>query len=129
MIETSKKFITRKKEQFQKELKNGKPIGMKDIGRKGKHFFTREAWTFLQQYNLPEKVFLIERLRKHGYSGELAHMNFWKKDEVEYRIGYYIVGKIGHAKGRWICGQFCPFIPEKDFVKLMEKAHEEKTII
>ena len=45
---------------------------MKDIGRKGRHQFVREAWTFMRQHNVPEKVFVIERLRKIRYQGRLA---------------------------------------------------------
>jgi len=37
-------------------------------------------------------VFIFERLRKIKYDGKLAYSN-WKKDDIEYRIGYFIVGK------------------------------------
>jgi hypothetical protein len=43
--ETYKEFIKRKGAEF----KQGKPIKMKDIGRKGRHFWQREAWTFMRQ--------------------------------------------------------------------------------
>ena len=46
---------------------------MKDISRKGKHIFEREAWTFMTQHNLEEKVFVIERLRRIGIEGENTH--------------------------------------------------------
>ncbi len=123
--ETAKQFIKRKGEQFKKE----KLIGMKDIGIEGKFYFAREAWTFMPQYNLNEKVFVIERLRKENIEGKISHKKTFKKGEIEYRIGYYIVGKIGRAKGRWIWGQFCPLIPKSDFDKLIKKAKKEKTII
>jgi hypothetical protein len=64
--ESCKEFIQRKQRQFEQELETLKTVSMKDIGRKGKHRFIREAWTFMQQYNLPEKVFVFERLRKVG---------------------------------------------------------------
>jgi len=90
---------------------------MKDITRTKKNYFVREAWTFMPQYNYDEKVFVVERLRKE------------EDDKIEYRLGYYIVGKIGRANGKWIWGQFCPIIPKEDFFKLIDKAKKEKTII
>jgi len=129
MTETSAQFIERKNQQFEDDLVKENTIPMKDIGRKGSFFFTREAWTFLQQHNLAEKVFIIERLRNHSHSGDLIHKGAWNKEDIEYRIGYFIVGKNGRAKGHWVWGQFCPLIPEKDLEKLMKKAKKEKTII
>lgn len=123
--ESAKDFIQRKNKQF----KASNVIKVKDIGRQGHHFWIREAWTLMPQSNLDEKVFVIERLRKENYEGKLTHKKQWKKGEIEYRIGYYIVGKIGRAKGKWVWGQFCPLIPEKDLKKLLEKAKKEKTIL
>ena len=102
---------------------------MKDIGRQGKFYFKREAWTFLPQHNLKDKVFVFERLRKARFSGRLSYGSVWKKDEIEYRIGYFIVGKIRRARGRWVWGQFCPLIPVSDFKKLISKAKKEGVII
>ena len=120
-------FIKRKNIQFKKEKDSF--IDMKDIGRKGKMHFTREAWTFLPQSNLTDKVFVFERLRKEKYSGELSYQKDWKKNDIVYRIGYFIVGKIRKANNRWIWGQFCPIIPHKDLIKLFNKAKKEKVIL
>ena len=127
--ETWQAFVQRKEEQFQKELKRKKPVLMKDIGRKGKHAFLREAWTFMPQHNLSEKVFVIERLRKVGIEGKVVHKKTQKNGEIEYRIGYFIVGKIRKAEGHWMWGQFCPLIPSQDFKKLLKKAEKEGTIL
>ena len=125
MKESVQDFIKRKNVDFEKS----KLIPMKDIGRRGKVYLKREAWTFLPQTNLADKVFILERLIKEEFSGNLAYKNSWKKGDTEYRIGYFIVGKIGRAKDRWIWGQFCPMIPRQDFLKLIQKAKKEKTII
>ena len=122
----AEEFIKQKDSQFRKNLSL---IPMKDIGRKGKFYFKREAWTFLPQCNLDKKVFVFERLRKVKYQGSVAFRSSWKKDDLEYRIGYFIVGKIGRAKNRWIWGQFCPLIPVEDFEKLLRKARKEKVLI
>ncbi len=126
-METAQKFIKRKKQKFYKE--KDKLIGMKDIGRKGRFYFIKEAWTFMPQHNLDEKVFVIERLRKAKTEGIIVHNKSFQKDDIEYRVGYYIVGKIGRAKGKWIWGQFCPLIPRADFDKLIKKAKTEETIL
>ncbi len=125
-IESVQEFIRREEAQFEKDRLL---IPMKDIGRKGKFYFKREAWTFMPQSNLFDKVFILERLRKEEFAGELAYRNTWKKGDIEYRLGYFIVGKIGRAKDRWIWGQFCPLIPGDDFLMLINKAKQENTII
>lgn len=123
-MESFIQFIERKNKEFEK----GNLISMKDIGRKGKHFFKREAWTFMPQNNLDKKVFVFERLRPIRTDGESAYMKSVSND-FEYRIGYYIVGRIGNRKDQWTWGQFCPMIPGKDFNKLMEKAKKEGVIL
>ncbi len=122
--ESIEEFIKRKSEYFKKH----NVIKVKDIGRKGYCYFIREAWTFLPQSNFKNKVFIIERLRKESTEGKLAYDN-WKKGDLEYRIGYYIVGRIGKAKGKWVWGQFCPLIPKNDLNKLLKKAKKEKVIL
>lgn len=124
MTESAASFVLRKNEQFQ-----ANPIiRVKDVGRKGSHYFIREAWTFMPQSDLPQKVFILERLRKEIKEGEHAYPN-WRKGDIEYRFGYYMVGKIGKANDRWIWGQFCPIIPKEDLGKLLSIAREEKTLI
>lgn len=126
-METAQEFIERKKQQFQDD--RGKLIGMKDIGRKGRFYFIKEAITLMTQSNLDKKVFVIERLRKEKIDGDIAHKGSNKIGDIEYRMGYYIVGKIGRANGKWIWGQFCPLIPKEDFDKLIQKAKIEETIL
>lgn len=117
-------FIEKKNRDFAKNP----IIKVKDIGRKGKHYLIREAWTFLPQTNLSEKVFVIERLRKESTEGSLVYSN-WKKGDIEYRIGYYIKGQIGRAKDRWVWGQFCPLIPQEDLNTLLKKAKTDGVIL
>ena len=113
-IESVKDFIKRKEKQFSDELKMKNSVGMKDIGRKGRFYLMREAWTFLPQSNLKHKAFIFERLTHYKKEGKMAFNN-WKKGEIEYRIGYFVVGKIGRAKGKWIWGQFWECIPKEVF--------------
>jgi len=126
-MESYKQFIARKNKQFEEDREKGKLVGMKDIGRKGRHGFKREAWTFMVQENLKEKVFVIERLRRMEIQGQTVHRKI-KIGDFEYRFGYYMIGKIGRAKGKWVWGQFCPLIPKKDLNKLLYKASKEGTV-
>ena len=73
-------------------------------------------------------MFIIERLIKVKFGGRLAYKN-WKKNDREYRIGYFIMGRIRRARGRWVWGQFCPLIPLPDFNKLIAKAKREGVIL
>ena len=124
--ETASEFIKRKDVQFRSEKSL---IPMNDIGRRGKFYFQREAWVFLPQHNLPEKVFVFERLRKAKFTGRISYGAAWRNGDIEYRIGYFIVGKIRGARGRWVWGQFCPLIPASDFNKLIKKAKKEGVIL
>lgn len=99
-----------------------------DINRKGKYGLLREAWTFMKQYNLGEKVFIIERFKRVKIIKPITHKNL-KIGEIVYRFGYYMVGKNGTKKNKWTWGESCPIIPKKDFFKLINKAKKEKTII
>lgn len=119
-----KEFVKKKEEKF----KNNQKVWMQDIGRKGRVCFKREAWTFLPQSDLPEKVFLIERLRTESFEGKIVY----KDDTVGriiYRMGYFIVSPNGTRKGRWVWGQFCPVFPTGDLDELIRKAKKEGTIL
>ncbi|MFA6533936.1 MAG: hypothetical protein WCT37_02055 [Patescibacteria group bacterium] len=125
-METSAEFIRRKKSAFSKG--EDKFVNVKDIGRKGKHYFEKEAITLMPQYNLNNKVFIIERLKRIKIEGDSEH-KLLKNGDIEYRICYFIVGKIGKAKNKWWWGQSCPLIPAKDLKKLIQKAENEGTIL
>lgn len=121
---TAEEFIAKKTDEW----KVKKTAKTKDISRTYKIIWEREAFTFMLQTNYPEKVFVIERLRKEEFV-EGKPQGHQEKGAIEYRIGYYIVGKIGRAKDKWVWGQFCPLIPVEDFEKLIQKAKQDKTIL
>ena len=76
--ETYKEFIKRKNAEF----KHGKLIPMKDIGREARHFWQREAWTFMRQHNLTDKVFVIERIRRVKTEGRAVHAKTARKGDI-----------------------------------------------
>jgi hypothetical protein len=81
------------------------------------------------QGNYPEKVLVIERLRHAGRTGERGFTGGANVGDLEYRFGYFVVGRIGRAAGRWVWGQFSPLIPQADLSVLLEKAWKEQTLL
>jgi hypothetical protein len=102
MTETAEQFIERKQRQWTEERDS--PIRTKDIGRGSTLSWRREAWTLRPQSNYRAKVFSIERLRLIGEDGERAYADGAVVGDVEYRVGYWTVGRVGRAAGRWVCG-------------------------
>jgi hypothetical protein len=125
MAITANEFIESKDRRWRAQ--NGR-IRTKDRGRQGWCTWHRQAWTFMPQHNLAEKVFVVERLERGEPEGVLTHAEA-KTGDVEYRIGYYIVGRIGRANDRWVWGQFCPLIPAADLEPLLAKARRDGTIL
>ena len=120
-LESWEEFVERK------ELTKQKEIFMKDISRKGRHVFLREAFAYQQQYNYENKYFTVERLKYLHFEGDkkgIANPISAKSGEIEYRFCYYVVGKIGRMNGKWTWGQYCPMIPAQDYEKLMQHAKE-----
>jgi hypothetical protein len=73
---------------------------------------------------LPQSIYLEKNIHKTFVLEELEFEN----GDREIRVGYYIIGKKGRAKGKWVWGQFCPFFPKKDLIRLIEKAKKAKII-
>jgi hypothetical protein len=127
VTETAEEFIARKSRAWADEL--ARAIRTKDIGRQGNYYWLREAWTWHVQHNYREKVFVIERLRMKQLVGISAHEGGAQVGDIEYRFGYYVVGRIGQAAGRWWWGQSAPFIPRQDLRPLLEKARADGTLL
>ena len=41
---------------------------------------------------------------------------------TEFRLGYYMIGEKPGARGRWVWGQFCLFIPARDLEEILKEA-------
>lgn len=120
-METVDEFMKKKRAELLNKI-----IRAKDISRKGFHLWKIEAVTLLPQSTYSEKVFVFERIRYNGPEGDVPPVH--ALNYQDYRIGYWIVGKIGSRKDKWTWGQFCPFIPIDDFEKLIGKAKKDGTI-
>jgi hypothetical protein len=102
-IETASAFIARQK------ARGPRVVRAKDIGRAGSFVWKVEQETYREQTNYPLKVFVVQRLRLTEIRGDRLRAEMGAQlDDVEYRIGYYIVS----STGRWWWGQYCPLIPE-----------------
>ncbi|MFA6919276.1 MAG: hypothetical protein WC244_04205 [Patescibacteria group bacterium] len=134
-IETANDFIRRTDKKFKENLLNYNKTGLSrylkyfsDINRKGGYFFLKEAWTFMGQHNIHEKIFIIERFKRISIKQPVTHKKL-KIGEIEYRFGYYMVGKNGNKINKWTWGESCPIIPKEDLDRLINLAKKDGTII
>ena len=100
---SSEAFI---KETYSK--RKGKIIKTKDISGKGRTHWKIEKLTLMPQTNHNEKVYVIERLRRIKTEGIIARPDNAVLGEMQYRIGYYIVGRIGNKNQKWTWGNMLP---------------------
>jgi hypothetical protein len=100
---------------------------MKDVNREAIHVYRRDAWTFLVQATYAEAVTVLERLTHLETIGAPAVP--MELPAAEYRLGYFIVGRIGRASGKWTWGQFSPIMSAGDLERIVEKARAEGTLL
>jgi hypothetical protein len=127
MRETATDFIVRKSAEWERERAQGKLIQMKDVNREAIHVYRRDAWTFLVQDTYAEAVNVLERLTHLETIGIPAVP--MKLPAAEYRLGYFIVGRIGRAYGKWTWGQYSPIMSAGDLERIVEKARTEGTLL
>jgi len=132
MTETAEQFIIRKKESD-----IGSERTFKDITRTCSHIYKIVAVTYMIESHYREKVFELQRLKHLNTINEdgtekdrtLMMTNISYMPKITYRVGYYIIGKIGRAEGKWWWGQSAPLFFDNDLMLLIEKAKEEGTIL
>jgi hypothetical protein len=62
----------------------------KDIGQQGYFICELEAVTFMPQSDLPEKIFMLERMKWLGTEGTILYPSERPVGRVQYRLGYYM---------------------------------------
>jgi hypothetical protein len=127
VTETADDFIARKGAEWASERARGSILRMKDVNREAVHVYRRDAWTFLVQGTYAEAVNVLERLTHLETIGAPAvpmHL-----PAVEYRLGYFIVGRIGRAAGKWTWGQYSPIMSAGDLERIMKKARADGTLL
>lgn len=85
-----------------------------DINGRYKNFKIGKYVT-LRQSDYSEKIFVLQEI-------------IFEDGKKELRLGYYIIGKKPRTKDKWVWGQYCPFFPKQDLVKLIEKAKKEEIL-
>ncbi len=79
-----------------------------------KRYFIIEDEILHKQHNNPRKLIAFQRFK------------FEEDNRIEYRLGYYMVGVKPGAKGRWVWGQFCLQISEKDLKAILKEAKKRR---
>ena len=102
-----------------KRRKGGKMIDIDGV----KRIFETGQYVLQPSCLYPDKVFIFEEIcRKWRSKDEKG------KEQKLFRLGYYIIGKKPRFRGKWVYGQYNPFITKKDMNKLMKKAKRNKMI-
>ena len=127
VTETASAFIIRNSAEWERQRARGTLIRMKDVNREAVHLHRRDAWTFLAQSTYAEAVTVLERLTHLQTIGIPAVP--LKLPAAEYRLSYFIVGRIGRASGKWTWDQFSPIMSAGDLERIVEKARAEGTLL
>lgn len=90
----------------------GKIGSRKDPVTKEKRYFTIEDEIQKTQSNAKHKKIVLQKLKFHD------------NNEIQLRLGYYILGKLPRMKDKWTWGQYATFIPVSDFKSIYNKAIE-----
>jgi hypothetical protein len=69
-----------------------------------------------------EEEIVRRQSRTNGKLIVFQKMRCLEDNRIEFRFGYYMIGLKPKAKGRWVWGQFCLFIPKEDLVVLIQEA-------
>jgi hypothetical protein len=65
-----------------------------------------------QQHDCPSKLIYLQKVQ-------------FEDERIEFRLCYYIIGKVGKTKGKWVFGQFATLVPAEDFRVIFEKARKK----
>ena len=122
-LESAEAFVERVRRTW-----TNRAFRTKDVGRRGWHHWITESVTLMRHSNQPHKVLVIQRVALTRVEGERVYAAGAEVGSREYRVGYFIRGRIGRAKNQWTWGQYAAFIPVEDFERLLALARDEGTI-
>ncbi len=96
------------------------PPAPKHIGERGsatrpdgsRNHFTITGEFHVAQSDRPGKLIYLQRIE-------------FDDGRKQLRLGYYIIGKKPAMRGRWVWGQFAPFVPVHDFKKVIQTAKKK----
>ena len=88
-----------------------------NIGKRGRLVHPDKHITFFT---------IIDEIRKpqSNYPPKVIYLQLIQFDDErrELRLCYYIKGKIGRTKGKWVFGQFATLLPSLDFKEIITEA-------
>jgi hypothetical protein len=90
----------------------GKTRKLHDINGKVYHIKILDEIRFLQS-NLQQKAIYLQKI------------GFVEDDRIEFRLGYYIIGKKPRSAGKWVWGQFATMLPVEDFINIVQQARDK----
>ena len=109
-------------EELRERLEVKKKVHGKYINSQDRFHRNIKRRIVMKQHNMPTKAFVLEELEIDDPKDIKDHIPEYKMSgNVELRFGYYIISP---KAGRWLWGQYCPFIPPEDFEMVLEKAKE-----
>jgi len=88
------------------------------VGKRGKSVMPPDGEII--KYVVQDEVRAFQDARKDKII-VLQLMEFEDKRK-EFRVGYYIIGKLPKMRGRWVWGQYAAFMPIRIFRQLIRKA-------
>jgi len=66
-----------------------------------------------RESKVPNKLIAFQRIRIE------------ENNRIQYRLGYYMIGVKPRARGRWVWGQFCLMVLERDLKAILRKAERK----
>ena len=106
-------------------LANKNKVSGKYINSDYRYTYTIKRRIVVKQHNLPTKALLLEELEIKPEEAKKHVPKYEISGDIELRLGYYIISP---KKGKWMWGQFCPFIFPEDLEVLIEEAEEHEFI-
>ncbi len=75
---------------------------------------------------------IIDEIRQpeSGAPSKVIYLQLMKFDngKLQLRLCYYIQGKVGRPKGKWVFGQFATLLPSRDFQEIIAEAKSRNWI-
>jgi len=75
----------------------------------------KEDWLILDEVRVQQNEGKIVALQKLEAKNRM----------IEFRLGYYMIGKKPKFKDRWVWAQYCPMMPEDVFRQVVQLAKDK----
>lgn len=105
-------------------MKNNYPALPNTIGKKGKAIVP--VSNRVRRFEVIDEIKIVQSTsnKKAIYLQKIK----FDTGELEFRLGYYIIGKKPKMKNKWTWGQYATMLPAKDFKKIIKEAQKKNWI-